>query len=66
MCEKSCKTCRWFDADYAPDEEEDYAYGLCEWPASRLPYSFRWENGERTAVHPIDGADCSCWEPKGV
>lgn len=26
----SCKTCRWFDPSFAPDEDEHEALGLCE------------------------------------
>lgn len=60
---QSCKTCRWFDPSFAPDEDEHEALGLCEWPADRLPYSLRWGNRERVAVCPLDGSDCPCYEP---
>jgi len=58
-----CKTCRWFDPSFAPDEDEHESLGLCEWPADRLPYSLRWGNRERVAVRPLDGSDCPCYEP---
>lgn len=60
---QSCKTCRWFDPSFAPDEDEHEALGLCEWPADRLPYSLRWGNRERVAVRPLEGSDCPCYEP---
>jgi len=61
--ERSCGTCRWFDATYAPNEDDpELAYGLCEWPAERLPASLRGGNRERSAMNPADGRDCPCWE----
>jgi hypothetical protein len=59
---KNCGACRWFDADYAPDDDPADALGLCGWPADRLPYSLRYGNRERMAVSPIAGEKCSCFE----
>jgi len=63
--ERSCGTCRWFDATYAPNEDDpELAYGLCEWPAEHLPASLRSANRERSAMNPADGKDCPCWVPR--
>ncbi len=61
----TCAACRWFNADYAPDDNLEDSLGLCEWPAKRLPYSLRYGARERMAVRPIDGTTCPCWEPRG-
>jgi hypothetical protein len=61
---KSCASCRWFDASFAPDDDPREALGLCEWPASLLPHSLRWGNRERVAVSPLEGTECSCHEPR--
>lgn len=59
-----CAICRWFDPDFAPDPDPEEALGLCEWPAERLPFSLRYGNRERTAVRPVDGDECACFEEK--
>lgn len=60
---RRCKSCRWFDPDFAKLDTDEESLGLCEWPADRLPYSLRYGNRERMAVSPLDGADCPCFEP---
>jgi hypothetical protein len=64
LMSRSCGTCRWFDPDYAPDDNPEDALGLCQWPANRLPHSLRYGNRERMAVGPLEGQDCSCYEPQ--
>lgn len=61
---RRCKSCRWFDPDFAKLDTDEESLGLCEWPADRLPYSLRYGNRERMAVSPLDGADCPCFEPR--
>lgn len=66
MTGKACGNCRWFNEDYAPnDEDPSEALGLCEWPAERLPISLRYGNRERVAVCPLEGETCPCHEVKG-
>lgn len=60
---RRCKTCRWFNPDFAKLDTDEESLGLCEWPADRLPYSLRYGNRERVAVSPLEGADCPCFEP---
>jgi hypothetical protein len=62
MTEQRCGSCRWFDPDFAPNEDEEEALGLCDWPAENLPWSLRWGNRERVAVGPLEGATCPQWE----
>jgi len=61
---KTCGTCKWFDPDFAPDDDPAEALGLCTWPAERLPYSLRYGNRERMAVGPLEGETCTTWEAK--
>lgn len=58
-----CGTCRWFDPDFAPDDNPAEALGLCRWPADRLPHSLRYGNRERMAVGPLEGESCPGFEP---
>lgn len=60
----ACQDCKWFDTEYAPDDDPEEALGLCQWPAENLPWSLRWANRERTAVGPLEGDNCSCFKSK--
>lgn len=59
---RRCGTCRWFNPDFAPDDNPAEALGLCEWPAERLPHSLRYGNRERGAVGPLEGTECPTHE----
>lgn len=61
---KNCGNCKWYDPDYAPDDNPEDALGLCRYPAERIPYSLRYGNRERMAVCPLDGCNCYCFEEK--
>lgn len=63
----TCANCRWFDLEalcFTKDDDPEEAIGECQWPSERLPYSLRYGNRERMAVHPADGEGCAGFEPK--
>lgn len=64
MKDARCERCRWFNPDFAPDDDKEQALGLCEWPADRLPWSLRYGNRERMAVGPLEGFNCPQFEAK--
>ena len=66
MSERRCETCRWFDPEFAQLDTPEESLGLCEWPADALPFSLRYGNRERTAVGPLEGAECPCWQAPEV
>jgi len=59
---KQCATCKHFSLIefYEPDDPE--AMGDCCWNVATLPYSLRYANRERVAVHVYDGITCQQYE----
>lgn len=58
-----CGTCRWFDPDFAPNDDPEEALGICKWPADLLPTSLKYGNRERGAVRPFEDSNCRQFQP---